>query len=86
MATHSGVKRVSGIISTLAALLAPVLPVQAGDSYTAVDKSVPACYDFDSDGVLDPLTVQSRTTVFNQRDEVVMRSVVNFLAPKRVAS
>jgi acyl dehydratase len=27
--------------------------------------------------------VQSRTTVFNQRDEVVMRSVVNFLAPKR---
>ncbi len=39
------------------------LPVQAGDSYTAVDKTVPACYDFDSDGVLDPLTVQSRTTV-----------------------
>jgi acyl dehydratase len=29
--------------------------------------------------------VRSRTTVFNQRDEVVMRSVVNFLAPlKRV--
>jgi acyl dehydratase len=27
--------------------------------------------------------VQSRTTVFNQKDEVVMRSVVNFLAPKR---
>lgn len=27
--------------------------------------------------------VQSRTTVFNQRDEVVMRSVVNFLAPLR---
>ena len=25
--------------------------------------------------------VRSRTTVFNQRDEVVMRSVVNFLAP-----
>ncbi len=25
--------------------------------------------------------VKSRTTVFNQRDEVVMRSVVNFLAP-----
>ena len=27
--------------------------------------------------------VRSRTTVFNQRDEVVMRSVVNFLAPKK---
>jgi len=27
--------------------------------------------------------VQSRTTVFNQRGEVVMRSVVNFLAPLR---
>jgi acyl dehydratase len=27
--------------------------------------------------------VRSRTTVFNQRDEVVMRSVVNFLAPRR---
>ncbi len=27
--------------------------------------------------------VRSRTTVFNQRDEVVMRSVVNFLAPIR---
>ncbi len=25
--------------------------------------------------------IRSRTTVFNQRDEVVMRSVVNFLAP-----
>jgi acyl dehydratase len=25
--------------------------------------------------------VRSRTTVFNQRDELVMRSVVNFLAP-----
>jgi acyl dehydratase len=29
--------------------------------------------------------VRSRTTVFNQRDEVVMRSVVNFLAPRRSA-
>jgi acyl dehydratase len=29
--------------------------------------------------------VRSRTTVFNQRDEVVMRSVVNFLAPLRSA-
>lgn len=27
--------------------------------------------------------VRSRTTVFNQRNEVVMRSVVNFLAPLR---
>ncbi len=27
--------------------------------------------------------VRSRTTVFNQKDEVVMRSVVNFLAPLR---
>jgi acyl dehydratase len=27
--------------------------------------------------------VKSRTTVFNQRDEIVMRSVVNFLAPLR---
>jgi acyl dehydratase len=27
--------------------------------------------------------VRSRTVVFNQRDEVVMRSVVNFLAPRR---
>ena len=27
--------------------------------------------------------VQSRTTVFNQRNDVVMRSVVNFLAPFR---
>jgi acyl dehydratase len=27
--------------------------------------------------------VRSRTTVFNQRDEVVMRSVVNWLAPLR---
>jgi acyl dehydratase len=27
--------------------------------------------------------VRSRTTVFNQREEVVMRSVVNFLAPVR---
>lgn len=29
--------------------------------------------------------VKSRTTVFNQREEVVMRSVVNFLAPLREA-
>ena len=28
--------------------------------------------------------VKSRTTVFNQRNEVVMRTVVNFLAPRRV--
>ena len=27
--------------------------------------------------------VRSRTTVFNQRNEVVMRSIVNFLAPLR---
>jgi acyl dehydratase len=27
--------------------------------------------------------VRSRTTVFNQREEVVMRSIVNFLAPLR---
>jgi len=27
--------------------------------------------------------VRSRTMVFNQRDEVVMRSIVNFLAPLR---
>ncbi|MDQ2926053.1 MAG: MaoC family dehydratase [Acidobacteriota bacterium] len=27
--------------------------------------------------------VRSRTVVFNQRDEVVMRSIVNFLAPLR---
>ena len=27
--------------------------------------------------------VRSRTVVFNQRDEVIMRSVVNFLAPLR---
>jgi acyl dehydratase len=27
--------------------------------------------------------VRSRTTVFNQRDEVVMRSIVNYLAPLR---
>jgi acyl dehydratase len=27
--------------------------------------------------------VRSRTTVYNQRNEVVMRSVVNFLAPLR---
>lgn len=39
------------------------LPVQAGDSYTGVDKAIAACYDFDSDGVLDPLTVQSSATV-----------------------
>jgi len=30
--------------------------------------------------------VRSRTTVFNQRDEVVMRSVVNFLAPLKNAA
>lgn len=30
--------------------------------------------------------VRSRTLVFNQRDEVVMRSVVNFLAPLRHAA
>ena len=30
--------------------------------------------------------VRSRTTVFNQRDEVVMRSIVNFLAPLRSGS
>jgi acyl dehydratase len=30
--------------------------------------------------------VKSRTMVFNQRDEVVMRSVVNFLAPVRESS
>ena len=30
--------------------------------------------------------VRSRTTVFNQRDEPVMRSVVNFLAPLRGAA
>ena len=29
--------------------------------------------------------VQSRTTVFNQRNQVVMRTVVNFLAPRREA-
>ncbi len=29
--------------------------------------------------------VKSRTTVFNQRDEMVMRSVVNFLAPLKAA-
>lgn len=29
--------------------------------------------------------VRSRTVVFNQRDEMVMRSVVNFLAPVRAA-
>jgi len=27
--------------------------------------------------------VRSRTVVFNQRDEIVMRSIVNFLAPLR---
>jgi len=27
--------------------------------------------------------VRSRTLVFNQRDEVIMRSIVNFLAPLR---
>ncbi len=27
--------------------------------------------------------VKSRTVVFNQRDEIVMRSVVNFLAPRK---
>jgi acyl dehydratase len=27
--------------------------------------------------------VRSQTTVFNQRDEVVMRSIVNWLAPLR---
>ncbi|MDP9050588.1 MAG: MaoC family dehydratase [Acidobacteriota bacterium] len=27
--------------------------------------------------------IRSRTTVFNQRDEIVMRSIVNFLAPLR---
>jgi acyl dehydratase len=27
--------------------------------------------------------IRSRTTVFNQNDEIVMRSVVNFLAPRR---
>ena len=30
--------------------------------------------------------VRSRTLVFNQREELVMRSVVNFLAPSRSAS
>jgi acyl dehydratase len=30
--------------------------------------------------------VKSRTTVFNQRNEIVMRSVVNFLAPLRNVS
>jgi len=30
--------------------------------------------------------VKSRTTVFNQHDEVVMRSVVNFLAPLKLDS
>lgn len=29
--------------------------------------------------------IRSRTTTFNQRDEIVMRSVVNFLAPLREA-
>jgi hypothetical protein len=38
-------------------------PVQAGDSFDAVDKTLATCYDFDSDGVLDPLSVQSRVTV-----------------------
>jgi acyl dehydratase len=27
--------------------------------------------------------IRSRTTVFNQRDEVVMKSIVNWLAPVR---
>jgi acyl dehydratase len=30
--------------------------------------------------------VKSATLVFNQRDEVVMRSVVNFIAPLRAAA
>lgn len=30
--------------------------------------------------------VRSRTLVYNQRDEIVMRSIVNFLAPLRPAS
>jgi acyl dehydratase len=30
--------------------------------------------------------VRSRTLVFNQRDEIVMRSVVNFLAPVRATT
>jgi acyl dehydratase len=30
--------------------------------------------------------VRSRTLVFNQRDEVVLRSVVNFMAPLRGAA
>ncbi len=30
--------------------------------------------------------IRSRTTVFNQRDEIVMRSVVNFLAPLKQQS
>jgi hypothetical protein len=50
---------------TLALGAVPVMrwPVQAGDSFDAVDKNLAACFDFDSDGVLDPLSVQSRVTV-----------------------
>ena len=29
--------------------------------------------------------IRSRTTVFNQRDEIVMKSVVNWLAPLKAA-
>jgi hypothetical protein len=51
------------VTRAIGAVLVLRLPVQAGDSYTGVDKAIAACYDFDSDGVLDPLTVQSSTTV-----------------------
>jgi hypothetical protein len=66
--TAAGISRMpAASADAVTQALGPVLvvrfPVQAGDSFDAVDKTLAACYDFDSDGVLDPLSVQSRVTV-----------------------
>jgi len=55
-------------------------PVRPGDSLRTVAEilGVRRSSSRPSIGV-----VRSRTTVFNQRDEVVMQAVVNFLAPLR---
>jgi acyl dehydratase len=57
-------------------------PVRPGDSLRTEAEilSVRASHSRPSYGV-----VRSRTLVFNQRDEIVMRGVVNFLAPVRRA-
>lgn len=55
-------------------------PVRPGDSLRTVAEILGVRRSSSRPGIG---VVRSRTTVFNQRDEVVMQAVVNFLAPLR---